>query len=207
MASEQITKRKNRLTIISESFPKFNNGRNRSYVTAQCECGSVKDYLLTELRGGRILSCGCTRKANLIKSATTHGLRWHSLYTVWYNMKRRCYDPSVPQFKDWGGRGIKVCDDWLNNFKAFYDWALLNGWRKRLVLDRENNDGNYEPSNCRFVTYKVSNRNQRRITLNEASVAQLRSLHQSGYSKQMLANLFNISTASVRHIVNLKQWV
>lgn len=89
-----------------------------------------------------------------------HGLMEHPLYSVWSSMKSRC---SLTHSRNeyWSGRGIIVCQEW-QEFLPFYNWAIKNGYRKGLTLDRENNDGNYEPSNCRFVTYSVQNSNRRK---------------------------------------------
>lgn len=92
-----------------------------------------------------------------------HGLRHDPLYSVWANMKNRCYNKNDPHYERWGGRGITVCKEWRNNFKLFYDWAVANGYRKGLTLDRIDNNGNYEPSNCRWSTIKEQNRNKRNV--------------------------------------------
>jgi hypothetical protein len=78
---------------------------------------------------------------------------------VWDSMKRRCYNKNHKSYKDYGGRGIIICEIWLHNFKVFYDWAITHNWIKGLLLDRIDNDGNYEPNNCRFVTNIVSANN------------------------------------------------
>jgi hypothetical protein len=90
-----------------------------------------------------------------------HGLRYHPLYQVWAQTKNRCYNKNDKRYKDYGGRGISVCLDWKHNPKVFIEWALTHGWKKGLCIDRINNDGNYKPDNCRFVTRAESNRNKR----------------------------------------------
>lgn len=77
-------------------------------------------------------------------------------------MKTRCLNPSHNKYRLYGGRGIKVCDEWANSFHNFYEWAICNGYRNGLTLDRINSNGNYEPSNCRWATYKLQNNNNRR---------------------------------------------
>lgn len=90
-----------------------------------------------------------------------HGLHGTRIYRIYTNMKTRCYNPNYIRYKDWGGRGIKVCNEWLTDFKAFYDWAILNGYNDKLTLDRIDANGNYEPSNCRWVDYHTQAVNKR----------------------------------------------
>lgn len=85
----------------------------------------------------------------------------HPLYRVWASMKSRCYNKKYHNYSDYGGRGIIICDAWINNYEIFHNWAIENGYKKGLSLDRENNNGNYEPSNCRWVTNKIQSRNRR----------------------------------------------
>lgn len=92
----------------------------------------------------------------------THGKRHTRLYNIWLQMKNRCYNRKTPRYKDYGGRGITVCDEWKNDFKAFYDWSMLHDYADNLTIDRIDNNGNYTPSNCRWVTVADQNRNSRK---------------------------------------------
>ena len=91
----------------------------------------------------------------------SHGLRNHKLYHVWCTIKQRCSNYKTTGFKNWGGRGIIMCDEWKNSFQVFYDFCISDGWKEWLQIDRINNDGNYEPLNCRLVTKEVQSRNTR----------------------------------------------
>ena len=94
-----------------------------------------------------------------------HGLKRHPLYDVWGKMKERCYKENSKDYPDYGARGIKVFELWITDFKSFYDWSISAGWRKGLEIDREENDGDYCPENCRFVTRSINMRNTRRNNL------------------------------------------
>lgn len=98
-----------------------------------------------------------------------HGLRDTRLFSIWCNMKNRCYNPNSTFFQHYGGRGITVCDEWQHDFLAFYDWAMSNGYSDDLSIDRIDVNGNYEPSNCRWATSKeqgVNRRNNKTFVVN-----------------------------------------
>lgn len=129
------------------------------WVFAECDCGSIKPYRANDIMFGGSTNCGCKRRKYLVNKNTTHGLSRSPLYAVWQGIKDRCYREGHKAYHRYGGRGITVCDEWLNDFECFSNWALQNGWQKGLEIDRENNDGNYSPDNCRVVTMLVNRRN------------------------------------------------
>jgi hypothetical protein len=106
-----------------------------------------------------------------------HGLRRHPIFTLWANIKSRCKNQNHPKYKDYGGRGISICNEWNDDFKTFYDWCITNGWQQGLEIDRVNNNGNYEPSNCRFVT-RTQNMRNTRTTVYATYNGETKPLHQ-----------------------------
>ena len=109
-----------------------------------------------------------------------HGLTGHPLYSRWNNMKSRCHNPNNPSYKDYGARGITVCDEWRNDFKAFYDWSMANGYQDDLTIDRTDNDRGYSPDNCRWVTMEVQCTNRRDYDHNAALVKRMRTNKEKG---------------------------
>lgn len=132
----------------------------------RCDCGNLVKVVSTELKKGTTKSCGCWKKKYNKQCRTKHGQFQSKLHTVWGNMKRRCYNENCKMYSTYGGRGISVCDEWKNDFKNFYDWSMANGYdenaeRGQCTLDRIDVNGNYEPSNCRWVENKVQQNNRR----------------------------------------------
>jgi len=158
-----------RLLVLNYIYTK----NNKKYYKCKCSCGNycIKDkkYLLHS----KSCSCGCLKseesKKIQLKNCKTHGLSRTKLYSRWNIIKNRCYDEKNIGYKNYGGRGIKLCDEWKNNFSNFYDWALKNGYKDNLTIDRIDCDGNYCPENCRWVNMKIQNNNRRNnhlITIN-----------------------------------------
>lgn len=151
-----------RLALTGRSNLRPMYGQLRRFVEADCECGVNGWYLYGKLYSGELKSCGCLQPDVARITKTTHGLSKHPLYLVYHEMLRRCYVPTNHGYKDYGGRGITVCDEWQENFVTFFEWAIEAGWEEGLSLDRKKNNNGYSPKNCRFATRGVQNRNTRR---------------------------------------------
>ena len=124
-------------------------------------CGTNFKANTNLIKRKSIKSCGCYQKRRTIEATKTHGLGYTRLYNIWSMMKDRTLNLKHRVYHNYGGRGITICDEWKNDFMSFYNWAMSNGYSDELSIDRIDNNGNYEPSNCRWVTYTIQNRNQR----------------------------------------------
>lgn len=148
-----------RLTVIKEE----GSTPNRISWLCKCDCGNYKIVKTINLRRGATKSCGCYRSEYVKnqKQMYPRDVRIRRLRYIWHGMKRRCEDPKHKGYESYGGRGITVCNEW-RDYVTFARWAISHGYDDGLTIDRINNDGNYEPNNCRWVTIKEQLRNTRR---------------------------------------------
>lgn len=138
----------------------------------KCECGNTTVVIGSKLRSGATKSCGCkkaqwAREANMVHGRAIKSEKQDPLYKLWCSMRQRCTNANEQCYKYYGGRGITVCEEWMNAFVPFMNWALSNGYKHGLQIDRKDNDGNYNPNNCHFVTQKENCRNRRNNTFIE----------------------------------------
>lgn len=147
-----------RWTILSYA------GRERW--NCRCSCGGIKEVDGKSLRAGRSTGCGrgnCADRGSRLRHGEKRRGNYTRLYTIWSTMKARCSNPNKDGYEYYGGRGIRVCEEWINSYEEFRDWALNNGYKPHLTIDRfPDSDGDYKPDNCRWATKTEQSRNRRR---------------------------------------------
>lgn len=162
-----------RLTPIRKMDERYDG--HHTYWECRCDCGNTIIVRKDSLLSGHAMSCGCyLEERRMDGHLETHGMKSTRLYKCWSGMKQRCLNPNSSGYEDYGGRGITICPEWKNSFKAFYDWSIENGYDESLGRDEQSIDridvnGNYEPSNCRWAdkeTQDYNKRDTRRITVN-----------------------------------------
>ena len=220
----KVGEKYNRITLLEEVEPHITPcGTKQRRVKCLCECGREFVARLYYILNEHTKSCGCLskemsadkiRKAQKIRvSQASHTQELYpELYRVLNSAIQRCTNPNDPCYKHYGGRGICVCDEWMDDRKKFVEFALAKGWKKGLQMDRENNNGNYDPFNVRFVSRSVNMNNRRNTlrTVDGASVADIyntanyRAVSYSCFSKRIKAG-WDISTALTTKSKKLKK--
>lgn len=156
-----------RLSVLCETSPIIDSrGKTRRRWTCRCECGNVRDVRGEDLMSGNSTSCGCLQKQKAAERFLTHGGSRRSNrmpeYELWVRMRQRCANPNDHKFKDYGGRGIRVCSRWEESFESFFaDMGPRPDHRHS--IDRIDNDGNYEPGNCRWALPDIQGKNRRTV--------------------------------------------
>ena len=183
------------LTVLHRSKDYiFESGRKERMWSCQCDCGNIIDVLGINLKKkNNTTSCGCYKVEKMKASKTTHGLSNHQLYHTYQKMKSRCYNRNNKNYKDYGKKGVIICDEWLgeNGFVNFYKWSMSHGYSENLSIDRIDVNGNYEPSNCRWtdvITQENNRTNNHIITYNNETMTMAMWARKLGIGYKTLAN-------------------
>ena len=163
----------------------------------RCECGNERVYAKKDVNSMRKTACGCRRIGENNKGWFKHGLRNHPIYHCWKNLFRRCYKKDDPDYVNYGARGIAVFEDW-HDISKFVAWSESNGYAPGLELDRKENDKDYTPDNCRFVTSKVNNNNRRNNRYLE--------LNGKRQTVQMWADEIGVKSNTLRRRIDVYKW-
>lgn len=201
-----------RLTVVSTFSRKTPSKsvsrkfKTRGMAECLCDCGRSTVAARSDLRNGHTNSCGCYKRDITIIKNTKHGLSKDRAYKLWSGMKARCTIPSASSYEYYGGRGIRLCDEWLNSPETFIKWAYSNGYAQGLEIDRIDNDGDYTPDNCRFIPHMINSQLSRvsRIKISQAS--KIKNHLTSGMTIRQVAEKTGTSYMSVWHIREGNSW-
>lgn len=190
----------NRLTVVEYlgHYTKEGTKQKRHWYRCECDCGNKNATVhRNAILKGSIKSCGCVVKVKCKELFTTHGMRNTKLYKKYAEMKKRCYNMNCGRYSNYGGRGIKVCDKWLDDFMNFYNWSMENGYEEGLSIDRIDVNGNYEPSNCRWITIEQqanNKQNTKYLTIDGVTKSVQEWSRESGINPSTLIKRYESST-------------
>lgn len=199
------------LVKLLDRRPVGTNGNKMRFAMFKCEyCGAEVEQQLSN--GKRNLSCGCVRYELAAESNTVHGdslktATYNHLFGIWAGMRDRCNRESHQDFKYYGSKRIKVCSEW-DDYLEFKKWSLLNGYipLQKLQIDRKDGNMDYSPTNCRWVTPKINQRNRDLVILNETKAVEIRKLLQQDVSIKEIASMYGVHRDTVSDIKRNKTW-
>lgn len=174
-----------------------------------CNCGKITLVTTRDLNSGNTKSCGCMKNAHFIGDKNpkySHGQTGTRLYAIWKTMKRRCDSENTIQFHNYGGRGIRVCDEW-KRFQPFYDWSMKNGYNKNLTIDRIDHDLGYFPQNCQWITLKENIRKSPSVKLTMRKAEAIRFL-KTNYSvtNRKLGEIYGVHKDTIGSVIRKEIW-
>lgn len=195
-----IGEKKNFLTVISV----LRKTGEKSMLVCKCDCGKIKKIQPYAWQSGEVKSCGCRHDELL----STHGLSKTRIYRIWRGMNARCYSEKSVAYEYYGGRGIKICDEWIgeSGLFAFFDWAMNNGYSDELSIDRIDSNGNYCPANCRWADDKAQASNRRKRGTQKTAVVKRRVFWEiDGITRpaKEWCDEYGVSTEFVRYRMNV----
>ena len=191
-------------TLTGKYTTKFKNGKSKRYWSMICECGNTREYPTNYIQTGKVNNCGCKTKELISCSKIKHGFASSRVYSIWSHIKKRCYNKNSIDYPKYGGRGIIMCDEWVNNPKAFIEWALSNGYKETLTIDRINNDGNYEPLNCQWISNE-ENAKKDKIKLTENQRQEVVDMFTKKIKQAEIAKHFRVSISTIQRIIKDKK--
>lgn len=191
-----------RWTVVERGESRVCAGKKQTTWICLCECGNIKSVIGSSLKRGKSISCGCYRSeyqrdrmSEMHKKNQPEFVRHKEpLYSVWSDIKYRCYNRNCSGYPYYGGRGIKMCHEWKEDYATFRAWAISTGYRDGLSIDRIDVNGNYEPSNCRWATAKQQANNRRNNKIIEIR----------GESRTIAewADMLNVTHSRIWHNIN-----
>lgn len=149
-----------RYTVLHKDTERRDTRNRRDFYICQCACGNVRSVNKWGLIRGTSKSCGCLSSERMKAYDYKHGLSRTRLYHIYHQMRQRCYNSNYSCYGNYGGRGIRICEEWLEDPIKFINWSIENGYNDSLTIDRIDVNGNYEPNNCRWATRKTQQRNK-----------------------------------------------
>ena len=192
-----------RLAVVREATDK-------EYLTihwvCQCKCGNITIARGASLKNGCVKSCGCLRSELVADGNTTHGMTNHPLYVVWKGMRQRCSNPNHVSYGYYGGKGVRVCEEWDSDFMLFYDWCMKEGYVSGLTVDRVDGECDYTPGNCKMSTRMEQSHNSSNVKLDELSVRKIKASIKKGARNSELGRKYGVTPEAISCIRCEKTW-